>query len=406
MSIRQALKAPLWKWGLIALLWIIYAFCFCWWVQGAYLGLLLLPWVGALATFHTFHDASHGALSTKPWVNEFLTFSGFMIGAPHEWYWQHVACHHVWTNIADADPDAKHVRRWVKPGKFPPPLAVVPVVWAIAVPIGLQVLYSYRYLSAAFGLSLKKDVPPEVTGTSLLALVLQRLIFYVWPVWRFGLSGVFWAGYPAAVFSLLFMLNTQLAHLNHTTDGEADEVASECWYKHQLTHSVDFAVSSPLHWFMSGGLNLQSVHHCFPTVDHSHLPQLRAVIQKVCQKHGVPMHTFDSYTMGVVSHLEHLATGASEQVATPLITQAALSTEGGAPVIPGESGTAKPAQAPPNGSTHPTPNGHDGDDRQDAKPVAAWQNVLCLLRGRKSILDRKGKRLLGVLREATQHVEV
>lgn len=34
------------------------------------------------------------------------------------------------TNIADADPDAKHVRRWVK-GKAP--LSVMPVVWAIAV---------------------------------------------------------------------------------------------------------------------------------------------------------------------------------------------------------------------------------------------------------------------------------
>jgi len=360
VSLRQALKAPLWKWGLIALLWSVYAFCFYGWIQGAFSGLLLLPWVGALATFHTFHDASHGALSTKAWVNELLTFSGFLIGAPHEWYWQHVACHHVWTNIADADPDAKHVRRWVRPGKFPPPLAVVPVVWAIAVPIGLQVLYSCRYLSAAFGLSLKEDVPPGVTATSLLALLLQRLVFYVWPVWRFGFWGLFWSAYPAAVFSLLFMLNTQLAHLNHTTDGEADEAASECWYKHQLTHSVDFAVNSRIHWFMSGGLNLQSVHHCFPTVDHSHLPQLRAVMQKVCQKHGVQMHTFDSYTMGVVSHLQHLATGAAEHpVASQVPTsQAALQTENTAVTVQGQAGAAKPSPGPPNGA-HATPNGHD-----------------------------------------------
>ncbi|CAE7348890.1 ufaA1 [Symbiodinium natans] len=359
VTVRQALKAPLWKWALIAFLWAVYIFSFYHWIQGAYLGLLLLPWVGALATFHTFHDASHGALSTKAWVNELLTFSGFLIGAPHEWYWQHVACHHVWTNIADADPDAKHVRRWVRPGKFPPPLAVVPVLWAIAVPIGLQVLYSYRYLNAAFGLSLKKDVPPEVTGTSLLALVLQRLIFYVWPVWRFGFSGVFWAAYPAAVFSLLFMLNTQLAHLNHTTDGEADDVASECWYKHQLTHSVDFAVRSPLHWFMSGGLNLQSVHHCFPTVDHSHLPQLRRVMLKVCHKHGVQMHTFDSYSMGVVSHLQHLATGASERPMAQQVpsSQAALSAHDASVGVPGE-GAAKPASGMPNGA-QATPNGHD-----------------------------------------------
>ena len=34
------------------------------------------------------------------------------------------------------DPDAKHVRRWVQ-GKAP--VKVMPAVWAIAVPIGLQV---------------------------------------------------------------------------------------------------------------------------------------------------------------------------------------------------------------------------------------------------------------------------
>ena len=170
MSVRQAMKAPRWKWLLIILFWTAYATCFMKWLQGSYVALITLPWLGSLVTFHVAHDASHGALSTRPWLNELLTFSSFLVGAPHEWYWQHVALHHVWilgnkkkqhffssrfafcnvfvcfncpvfqkngippktlrTNIADADPDAKHVRRWVK-GKAP--LSVMPVVWAIAV---------------------------------------------------------------------------------------------------------------------------------------------------------------------------------------------------------------------------------------------------------------------------------
>lgn len=169
MSVRQAMKAPWWKWFLIILFWTAYATCFMKWLQGSSVALITLPWLGSLVTFHVAHDASHGALSTRPWLNELLTFSSFLVGAPHEWYWQHVALHHVWilgnkknqhffqpfcilqrvrlfqlpgcvengippktfrTNIADADPDAKHVRRWVK-GKAP--LSVMPVVWAIAV---------------------------------------------------------------------------------------------------------------------------------------------------------------------------------------------------------------------------------------------------------------------------------
>mmetsp|Transcript_13026 Transcript_13026/g.31049 ORF Transcript_13026/g.31049 Transcript_13026/m.31049 type:complete len:1126 (+) Transcript_13026:81-3458(+) len=370
-TFRHVTKAPLWKWGLVVVLWLLYGACFLGWAHGKYLGMFLLPWVGALATFHTFHDASHGALSTRAWVNELFTFSGFLIGAPHEWYWQHVACHHVWTNIADADPDAKHVRRWVKPGgKWPPPLAVVPIVWAIAVPIGLQVLYSYRYLAAKIGVFSHENTPPDVTLTSLIALLLQRFLFYVWPVWRFGFIGILWAAYPAAVFSLLFMLNTQLAHLNHTTDGETEETASD-WYRHQLTHSVDFAVDSRLHWFMSGGLNLQSVHHCFPTVDHSHLPQLRRVMQEVCKKHGVEMFSFDSYAMGVISHLQHLASGIPEQpVASQVPTSTAALTTDTTTTLPATSDSKAPISEKPSGTgvTGANPNSQEGEG---PAPVAA-----------------------------------
>ena len=100
MSVRQAAKAPLWKWLLIVLFWSAYAMCFVKWLQGSYLALIALPWLGSLVTFHVAHDASHGALSTRPWLNELLTYSSFLVGAPHEWYWQHVALHHVWTLCA------------------------------------------------------------------------------------------------------------------------------------------------------------------------------------------------------------------------------------------------------------------------------------------------------------------
>eukprot|EP00438_Fugacium_kawagutii_P024381 Skav213357 [mRNA] locus=scaffold317:164304:177477:- [translate_table: standard] len=127
----------------------MYAVCLMKWLNGGVVALIALPWLGSLVTFHVAHDASHGALSTRPWVNELLTFSSFLVGAPHEW-----------TNLADADPDAKHVRRWVKGNA---PLKAMPVVWAIAVlasagsekqrvDIGFQVfnLSNYPLLSKLF----------------------------------------------------------------------------------------------------------------------------------------------------------------------------------------------------------------------------------------------------------------
>ena len=82
------------------------------------------------------------------------------------------------------------------------------------------------------------------------------------------------------------------------------------------------------------------------------------------------MHTFDSYTMGVVSHLQHLATGAAEHpVASQVPTsQAALQTENTAVTVQGQAGAAKPSPGPPNGA-HATPNGHDEEGPMPAAPL-------------------------------------
>eukprot|EP00434_Breviolum_minutum_P002758 symbB.v1.2.002426.t1/scaffold129.1/size311234/15 len=372
MSVRQAMKAPRWKWLLIILFWTAYATCFMKWLQGSYVALITLPWLGSLVTFHVAHDASHGALSTRPWLNELLTFSSFLVGAPHEWYWQHVALHHVWTNIADADPDAKHVRRWVK-GKAP--LSVMPVVWAIAVPIGLQVLYSYRYVTSRLGIIGHEamGVPPDFTVTSFCSLLLQRFILYVLPVWRYGFPyGLLWAAYPAAVFSFLFMLNTQMAHLNDSTSGESETPISEDWYKHQLAHSVDWAVRSRFHWFLSGGLNLQSVHHCFPTVDHSHLPALRRVLEDVCQKHEVEMHNFSGYAEGILSHAKHLGLGRK----TP-VRLANGAEEGGHLSVP-NGGSSRESESLPEAGKAATANGGGGTSTpKDPKAEVTSQSASC-----------------------------
>jgi len=190
--------------------------------------------------------------------------------------------------------------------------AEVFAIWSVAVPLGLQVLASFRMLLAVAtgvpqqGLGYK----PPPTAASMAALVLHRLIFYMLPLWRFGLLwGTVWAAYPAMIFSLLFMLNTQLAHLNHETEGESPEPRADCWYLHQLATTVDFAQGSAMHWLVSGGLNLQVMHHLFPTVDHCHLPELCLIVKRVCDAHGVQLHSWAGYVDGMWSHLRLLKQG-------------------------------------------------------------------------------------------------
>lgn len=358
-SIRRAAKATAPKLLLISLLWAAYAVLFGLWLCGPTLffvpgaekapifppasvaaaaGLLLLfPFAGSLATFHSFHDASHGALSSRAWVNELVTYSGFLIAAPHEWRAQHIAGHHAFTNIEGADPDSKHSGRWVHAEEgHRPSLGWVPCIWTIAIPIGLHILASCRLLAARFGfippITRGSQERPSMSVASLLAALLQRLVFYVLPVYRFGLVwGGLWAACPAFVFSILFMLNTQLAHLNSETEGEVSGRHSDCWYAHQIATTADFSPHSRIHWFLSGGLNLQVIHHLFPTVDHCHLPGLRVVVADVCRAHGLELHTLDGYLGGLKSHVALLAGSTDTTVAPAVATSGATGSEASSP---------------------------------------------------------------------------
>jgi len=304
ISFRAASKATVGKWALVAVLLSSYLLSAVFYLSGSILAMFFLPIPSSLLAFHTFHDASHGALSTKSWVNELFTYCSPFLEVPHEWRWQHVIGHHAFTNIADLDPDSKHSRRWVSgdPAKrWRADLSVILGVWSIAVPMGLQMIASFRYFFSE---------APTPSATSVAFLVVHRLLFWIFPLFKFGF---FWGAIrvivPNVIFSIIFMLNTQLSHLSEHTGGEKEQEHSKCWYLHQIHTTVDIAPDSFVSWFTSGGLNLQVVHHCFPTVNHSHLPAVRRIVEDVCCRHGVEIKALPSYTAAFDAHVSLLASG-------------------------------------------------------------------------------------------------
>ena len=66
-------------------------------------------------------------------------------------------------------------------------------------------------------------------------------------------------------------------------------------------------------WFM-GGLHLQIEHHLFPAVPRHHLPAVRARIEPLCKKHGVPYRATGMVdgTIEVLSHLASVAQALKE----------------------------------------------------------------------------------------------
>lgn len=59
------------------------------------------------------------------------------------------------------------------------------------------------------------------------------------------------------------------------------------WVREQLAYTADFRTDSYLWYFLSGGLNMQSIHHCMPGISHSHYTALYPGFLKVLEKHGV-----------------------------------------------------------------------------------------------------------------------
>ena len=133
-----------------------------------------------------------------------------------------------------------------------------------------------------------------------LAIWLISLACFVTPLIRQGLRGggigggigpwaraVVLAFVPFVTSSLCFMTATQISHIQEGC--QADPVLDEPDpLKRQSLTSLDHATSSRLATFLTGGLNLQSIHHTLPSVSLVHYRALYPKFVAVCQKHGEP----------------------------------------------------------------------------------------------------------------------
>ena len=71
------------------------------------------------------------------------------------------------------------------------------------------------------------------------------------------------------------------------------------WAKRQVMTAVSFKAESYLWLFLSGGLNMQGLHHLLPSIGSYHLIDMWPEFRKVCRKHGVDLKE----TLGCCSFL-------------------------------------------------------------------------------------------------------
>lgn len=103
-------------------------------------------------------------------------------------------------------------------------------------------------------------------------------------LWRWSYAALL-ALAPFGASSVCFMTVTQVSHIQHVCQDERT-LNEPCPYKRQAMTSLDHSSSSALLHFFCGGLNVQSLHHCLPSVSLVHYPRLYPLFREVCAKHG------------------------------------------------------------------------------------------------------------------------
>jgi delta11-fatty-acid desaturase len=311
ISLLEATKATPWRWGEIIFFNLALLITIPFFVMGYYWTLILTPFLAWMAAANTSHDSMHFSVSTDWRVNALLGYICPWTASPLMWYHQHVIGHHAYPNIERKDPDLAHAPAimrvhssvpWKKAHVWQKITTVI--VWTLGTTLYMTIVplkaMAMGVLNRAVYLKQqpKRRTAQHVFGRVFTVALLWGWLWFVFPWWK----AIIWAAVPMAVHSLCFMLATQINHLTPETAHES----SKDYYKHQVITSHDFSTDNYFVFLLTGGLNLQIEHHLFPTVNHCHLLNLRPIIKRICDKHGVHYAWSPDLTVALTKYWEHI----------------------------------------------------------------------------------------------------
>lgn len=269
-----------------------------------------LALAAAALGFGVFHDANHGTLFRRPAANlAAARLCSVLLGpSRHLWVYKHQGLHHRQPNVIGWDDDLetrgflrfspaspwnpRHRRQELKAFLF---YSLNTLEWLFWKDFrGLQTGRLNRWHE----LSLDRRAQTELLFCKALYLLLFVLPPFVvlplgWAIATFFLFHV--------IFSWLLAIVFQVAHL--TPGMEFDGVrAGDDWATHQIRTTADFATSSRLTTWFTGGLNHQIEHHLFPNVAHTHYPALRPLVRAAASRQGLQCEELGGAFSAVAQH--------------------------------------------------------------------------------------------------------
>ncbi|RHY32927.1 hypothetical protein DYB32_002098 [Aphanomyces invadans] len=279
----------------------------------------------ALPLLHVMHDSSHAAFTKQPFIREFAgrLFMDWFAGASMvSWLNQHVVGHHIYTNVAGADPDLpvnfdsdvrRIVSRQMMHSIYRFQHLYLPPLYGL---LGLK--FRIQDFTDTFG-SLTNG-PIRVNPPSTIQWVQLILSKSFWVFYRVYIPLVVFQ-VPLATFVPLFLLaelftgwhlafNFQVSHVStectYPNGTDVKSVLDDEWAVSQVKSSLDYSHGSWLTTFMAGALNYQVVHHLFPSVSQYHYPSIAPIVMQVCKEYNVRYPILPTFAAAFGAHLDHL----------------------------------------------------------------------------------------------------
>ena len=266
------------------------------------------------------HDGNHSAFAnnTVSWLAgctlELLGSSGANFRRAHNYG------HHTYTNhfeldrVFDLDPSI--VRIHVNQRLFPHHRYQHIYAWA------LYGLLPFFNLIRCFEEMFLKSNYPIRRGTVGVAEVLGQLVVkLVWvsamllaPIQLHGIVTVvpIWLLYMVVLswcYGIFFAVN----HYTFDAGYQDNSNRASDWGVVQVENALNFAPDS---WFwtqVSGGLNLQIEHHLFPSMLHTRLPEISAIVKQTCAEFGVTYNAYPSFWASVKAHYDFIKAMGQDQ---------------------------------------------------------------------------------------------
>jgi linoleoyl-CoA desaturase len=274
--------------------------------------------VTAAIGFNIMHDGAHGSFSKNKVVNRLAASSlNLMGGSAFMWNMKHNVIHHAYTNIDGVDDDID-IQPWMRMSSTQPKFAIHRYqhvyfwfLYAMLYMLWVFVLDYQKYFKKRIGpMPLKKmslGDHIEFWGFKILYLVL----FVVLPIITVGFTAwligfLVFAIVTGLVISIVFQLAHTVEHTHFPVPHEETGKLEDEWAVHQLKTTANFATTSKIISWFTGGLNFQIEHHLFPKISHVHYPALRKIVKQACAEYGIPYIEYPKMRYAISSHVAFL----------------------------------------------------------------------------------------------------